>query len=145
LIHPWLLEEHAERIAALEFSTPVHKRLQTAMLALLAHEDGAETTPDERRARLAAAGFDRDLEVLDRALTHTSDRFVALDAPPPVVNRGFLHAVQLQERHVGLQRALKAAEAEYETTLSESAYERIAELKLQAAQIAAAEADEVAE
>lgn len=143
LSHPWLIAEHAERLADLDFSSPAFRRLRDLILDQLAG-DGEETLDRDRlAANLAAAGLGPVLASLDRVLTHRADRFARPEAEAVDAARGFAHVVGLQERQVSLQRALNQAQSDYELSLSESAFQHIAELKNQLAQLSAAEQDDV--
>jgi DNA primase len=138
--HPWLIAEHAERIAELEFSTPAWTRLRDALLALLAGDEDVEA---DLLPRLEAHGAGPSIATLDRVLSHGADRFALPGATPDEVSRGFLHSVGLQERHVSLQRAIAKAQADYDRSLSEDALEQIIELNQQLARLTSTEAEDV--
>ncbi len=139
LAHPWLLEEHAERIADLELSSPPLRRLRDAIMGLLADEE--TLTAETMGQRLTGLGLEPSLVALARTFTHSADRFARPDAAAADVSRGFLHAVTLQEQQISLRRALAAAQTDYDRTLSESAFQQISELQQQLARMTAADAD----
>src|ERR1700761_8439987 len=71
--HPWLLHEHLEEAAALEFAHPEAHKLRAGIIAAFAHDHhhtvGAEEQADKMRADLTAAGFSQILQRVERAIT----------------------------------------------------------------------------
>src|ERR1700761_2878149 len=71
--HPWLLHEHLEEAAALEFAHPEAHKLRAGIIAAFAHDHhhavGAEEQADKMRADLTAAGFSQIRQRVERAIT----------------------------------------------------------------------------
>ena len=69
--HPWLLENHAEELAELEFRHPDADRLRRAILdAAAGHEPLAH---DTLASAIAASGLSPMLARMETAVTHRSD------------------------------------------------------------------------
>ncbi len=132
ILHPpWLLVDHAEEVAGLDFAAPALSRLRDAILS----EHASETSLDSARLRsqLSRAGVLRTVELIDRATSHKSDRFAEPDAPRDEVEAGWRHALALQERQSGLTRSLQAAERAWHEDGSEEALARIVDIQRQMA------------
>jgi DNA primase len=115
--HPWLLDAHAEEVAALEFQNPDADLLRRSILdaATLHHGagDGAgahETEGRDLRALLASREHGALLARIERALTHPADWPARADAAPDDVRPWWTHVVTLHRRVRTLNRELKDAE-----------------------------------
>lgn len=141
LNHPWLIEDHAEEIAALPLSSSVLARIRDAILSVQATDNSLD------RARLASqlrkTGLAGQLDLVERGITHKCDRFAEADTPNAEVESGWRHALALHERQVGLRRALDAAERSWHEDGSEEALARICDLQLQLQRLSSAEIDAV--
>jgi DNA primase len=127
LNQPWLIEEHAEAIAALPLtSTPV-ARLRDAILSAHALENALDSSG--LRTQLSVSGLGKVIDLVERSVTHRSDRFAEPDAPHDEVEAGWRHALALHERQVGLQKSLDAAVQAYHQDGSEDALARICEIQ----------------
>ena len=129
LNHPWLLEARCEDVAQVTLTSQPLIRLRDALLDLLARNsplDGPSV-----RSQLTASGLEKVIAMVDRAITHKSDKFAERDADPSDVEAGWEHAVALHESQVGLKRALLSAEQAYHTDPSEDALAHILELQEQ--------------
>lgn len=69
------------------------------------------------------------IDLVERAITHKSDRFAEADADSAEVEAGFCHALALHERQIGLKRALEAAEREFLEEGSEESLARLCEVQ----------------
>ena len=69
--------------------------------------------------------------LVERAITHRSDRFLEADARPDEVEKGWSHTIALHERQSGLREALRAAELNWNEEGDEDALARIVEIKQQ--------------
>ena len=78
-------------------------------------------------------GAGRLVELVERTITHRSDKFAEPDAERDDVAAGWRHALALHERHVDLKRALDAAEREWQSDGTETALARICEIQRQIA------------
>lgn len=127
LNHPWLIEEHAEEIAAMTLVSAPTARLRDAILAAQAQENALDSTV--LRTQLNATGLGGVIDLVERSVTHRSDRFAEPDAPRAEVEVGWRHALALHERQVGLQKSLDAAVQAYHRDGSEDALARICEIQ----------------
>ena len=125
--HPWLIEEHAERIAAIELTAPAAVALRDALLAVLVEQNPLDTAGIHNH--LSETGLSHVVALVERAITHRGDKFAEPEADKEAVETGWCHAVALHERQVGLRRDLVVAEQRYLEELSEDAYERLLEIK----------------
>ena len=131
LNHPWLIEAEAEAIASLDLSSGVLARLRDALLTLLS--DNISLDSAELRTHLQRSSLDKVVDLVERAITHRSDRFAQPDADVTEVEKGWRHTLALHERQAGLRKALAAAEQSWNEEGSEDALARIVELKRQVA------------
>jgi DNA primase len=127
LNHPWLIEEHAEEIAGLTFAADAMARLRDAILALHAVDNALDSA--RLRSQLSGTGLDKVVNLVERSVTHRSDRFAEPDAPQAEVEVGWRHALALHERQVGLQKSLEAAVQAWHRDGSEDALARICEIQ----------------
>ena len=127
LNHPWLIEEHAEEIAALELTSPPVIRLRDAILGTHALENALDSTG--LRTQLDVSGLGKVIDLVERSVTHRSDRFAEPDAPQAEVEVGWRHTLALHERQVGLQKSLDAAVQAYHRDGTEDALARICEIQ----------------
>jgi DNA primase len=125
--HPWLLETHCETVAELTLTAPPLARLRDALLQLLA-ENGSLDRGDVR-SQLSGLGLDKVIAMVEKVITHKSDRFAEPDAERADAEAGWEHTMALHEAQVGLKRALAAAERDYHAEPSQEAWGRIAELQ----------------
>jgi DNA primase len=127
LNHPWLIEAHSEEISALNLGSAPLARLRDAIL--LSH--AVENTLDSHalRHQLSLSGLGKVVELVERSVTHRSDRFAEPNAPQAEVEAGWRHALALHERQVGLQKSLEAAVQAWHRDGSEDALARICEIQ----------------
>ena len=127
LSHPWLIEAHCEEIAALTLLSAPAGRLRDAILSVHALENVLDSAT--LRTQLNGMGLGRVLDLVERSVTHRSDRFAEPDAPRAEVEVGWRHTLALHERQVGLQKSLEAAVQAYHRDGSEDALARICEIQ----------------
>ena len=127
LNHPWLVEEHAERIADIEFSLTALSKLRDAILSLKSHDISLDSS--RLRTQLEAQSLQQVVDLVERAITHRSDRFAEADAELADVEAGFCHALALHERQKGLKRALQTAERDFLEEGSEESLARLYEVQ----------------
>ncbi len=127
LNHPWLIEAHSEEIAALTLLSGPAARLRDAILSVHALENALDSTT--LRTQLNDLGLGRVIDLVERSVTHRSDRFAEPDAPRAEVEVGWRHTLALHERQVGLQKSLEAAVQAYHRDGSEDALARICEIQ----------------
>ena len=131
--HPWLIEEHAEQIATLEFTAPALVELKAAILAALAEEIPLDSVGLHNH--LSGTGLSHVVALVERAITHKGDRFAEPEADKEAVETGWCHAVALHERQVGLRRDLVVAEQRWLEEQSEDAFQRLCEIKARQNQV----------
>ena len=129
LSHPWLIEEQAEAIAALPFTSTALSRLRDAILSAHAIDNSLDT--ETLRTHLNKSSVGKVLTLVERAVSHKSDRFAEPEAGRTEVEDGWRHALAMHDRHVGLQRSLEAAEQAWHEDRSEASFARICDLKRQ--------------
>jgi DNA primase len=125
--HPWLIEDHAERLAGIEFTASAAIELRDAVLAALVEQIPLDSAGI--RNHLSRVGLSHVVALVERAITHRGDKFAEPEADKEAVETGWCHAVALHEKQVGLRRDLVVAEQRYLEELSEDAYERLLEIK----------------
>jgi DNA primase len=106
--HPWLIEEHAEQIAAIEFTAPALIGLKDALLAALAEEIPLDSVGLHNH--FSDIGLSHVVALVERAITHKGDKFAEPEADRAAVDTGWRHVLALHEKQVGLRRALASAE-----------------------------------
>jgi DNA primase len=136
LNHPWLLETRCEEVAELTLTAPPLALLRDTLLQLLTQNVALER--GELRTQLTNLGLDKVVVMAERAITHKSDKFAEPEADPSEVEAGWQHTVALHECQVGMQRALAAAERDWQAAPTEEAFGRIAEIQERLARAVAA-------
>ncbi len=137
LNHPWLLDEFAEDIADLEFTSQTAKKLRDGLLTIHANEIELDRSLIHNQLEVLRLG--QDLELVNRIATHKSDRFAEENAETSDVVAGWRHTVALHRRQM-MQSELLATEREYLDTGDEDAMTRLVELQRQIAHSLANEA-----
>lgn len=127
LNHPWLIEGHAEALAALELTSPALSRLRDAILS--AHADDNSLDSATLGSHLSKLGMAGVADLVHRSMTHRCDRFAEPQTDRAEVESGWRHALALHERQVGLKRSLEAAERAWHEDRSEEAFARICEIQ----------------
>jgi DNA primase len=107
--HPWLLDSHAEEVAALELQNSDSDRLRRAILDAAELHAGSEP-PADLRAAIAGPVHDALLARIERALTHSADWPARAGADPEDVRQWWAHIVTLHRRTRSLNKELKDAE-----------------------------------
>lgn len=125
--HPWLIDDHAEEIAALSFTASGLAGLRDALLTLTAAEKSLDSTTVHSQLKTLKLG--RVVELVERASTHKSDKFAEPGAERADVERGWRHVLALHDRQNGLRQALEAAERAFVADGSEAALARICEIQ----------------
>jgi DNA primase len=127
LNQPWLIEAHSEEIAGLTLCSEPAARLRDAILSAHALENALDSTA--LRSQLSTSGLSRVIDLVERSVTHRSDRFAEPDAPRAEVEVGWRHTLVQHDRQVGLQKSLEAALQAYHLDGSEDAFARICEIQ----------------
>jgi len=129
LNHPWVIEEQAEAIAALQLTSTALSRLRDAILSAQAVNNSLDT--ETLRTHLNKSSAGKVLTLVERAVSHKCDRFAEPEAERTEVEDGWRHALAMHDRHVGLKRSLEAAEQAWDEDGSEASFARICDLKRQ--------------
>jgi DNA primase len=106
--HPWLLEMHAEDLAAMEFRHPDGDRLRRAVLDATAGH--VPLTPASVRAAISARDLGTVLARVEGSITHRSDWPAREGAAEEDVNLWWTHVVSLHHKSRTLHKELKDAE-----------------------------------
>jgi DNA primase len=107
LNHPWLLDEYAEEIIAIQFESDVLKRLRDGIFTVY----GTQNPLDNQalRHQLEKLGYSGLLVRIEHAITHKSDWNTQPDASRDDVLIGWRHRLALH-RKSELKRELESAE-----------------------------------
>lgn len=108
LNHPWLIDEYAEEIAAIQFSSEPLRRIRDGALSAHAIENSLDISG--LRSHLSQLGLDRFVELVERSVTHRCDKFVEPEADAAEVETGFCHSLALHESQAGLPGSLREAD-----------------------------------
>lgn len=108
LNHPWLIDQYAEEIAAIQFSAEPLRKIRDGVLSAHAIENSLDISG--LRSHLSQLGLDRFVELVERSVTHRCDKFVEPEADAAEVETGFCHSLALHESQAGLPGSLREAE-----------------------------------
>ncbi|MFT3730903.1 MAG: DNA primase [Hyphomicrobium sp.] len=135
LNHPWLIDEHSEEIAAIEFGAPSLAALRDEILAVHARQNSLDTAT--LRTQLSKSGVAKVVDLVAQTITHASDRFAEADASVTDVEAAWHHILALHQRQAALGHALKAAEEAWYRDCTEEAQQRLLDIKREIAREAA--------
>ena len=138
LNYPWLLHDHLEEFASLEFRHADAEKLKSALVDIAAHAAAAD--PEAVRAELAGRGL---VEVMDRigaSITTQSVWGARPDAAPEDVLVTWQQLVALHRQWHSLTRELKDAEQALGQDASEANYLRLRDVKARLARMDGTEA-----
>ena len=112
--HPWLLHDHLEEVAALEFAQPDANKLRAAIIAAFAadhhHSPDVEEQAEKMRADLEQRGFLPILQRVERAITVQAVWAAQAGAAREDVLSTWHQLVALHRQWHSLLRELKDAE-----------------------------------
>lgn len=135
LNHPWLIDEHSEAIAAIEFAAPALSVLRDEILGVHARQNSLDSAT--LRTQLSKSGVAKVVDLVAQTITHASDRFAEPDASATDVEAAWHHILALHQRQAALGVALKAAEEAWYRDCTEEAELRLLDIKRQIAREAA--------
>ena len=121
--HPFMLDELSEELSTVTFTNALLGAMRDSLLSLHAEQsplDSAAIT-----THLSASGHNDALGLIERAMTHKSDRFIETDAAEDRVRMGLRDALAEQEKAI-LKAALNAADLQ--NALGEGSEEAYAQL-----------------
>ncbi|HET7850212.1 MAG TPA: DNA primase [Pseudolabrys sp.] len=127
LNHPWLLHDHLEELAALEFRHAEAGRLKAALIDIGA--DFASIEPAEMRAELERRGLGATLAHVTAAITTGSVWGARADAAPEDVLVTWQQLVGLHRQWNSLTKELKDAEQALGQDNTEANYLRLRDVK----------------
>jgi DNA primase len=108
LNHPWLLHEHLEDLAGLEFSHSETEKVKAALIDIFSHEGAPDR--DSMRAELAGRGLGDLVARVEKAITTGAVWGVAPEAAPDDVLMTWNQLVALHRQWHSLIKELKDAE-----------------------------------
>lgn len=137
LNHPWLIDEHSEAIAQIEFAASSLSALRDEILAVHARQNSLDSAT--LRTQLSKSGVAKVVDLIAQTITHASDRFAEPEASAADVEAAWHHILALHQRQAALGHALKAAEEAWYRDCTEEAEVRLLDIKRQIAREAAME------
>ncbi len=138
LNHPWLLHDHLEDLAELEFRHAEAGRLKGVLIDIYAHDGGIDGP--RLRAEAVARGVGDLLERVDKAITSNSVWGLAPDTGPADVLSTWKQLVALHRQWNSLIKELKEAELALGREASEAHYSWLQDVKARLADIDGTEA-----
>jgi len=127
LNHPWLLHDHMEELASLEFRYPDAERLKAALIDIAAHAAAADSAAI--REELSARDLTDVTKRIEAAITTASVWGARPDAAPEDVLVTWQQLVALHRQWHSLTKELKDAERALGQDSSEANYLRLRDVK----------------
>jgi DNA primase len=127
LNHPWLLHDHLEEFASLEFRHPDAERLKSALIDIAAHSTALDA--EALRAELARPDLGPTIKRLTGAITTGSVWGAGPEAAPDDVLVTWQQLVALHRQWHSLTKELKDAEQALGRDNSEGNYLRLRDVK----------------
>ncbi len=127
LNHPWLLHDHLEELASLEFRHADAEKLKAALIDIAAH--AATLDPEALKAELAARNLAAVMERIAAAITTPSVWGARPEAAPDDVLVTWQQLVALHRQWHSLTKELKDAEQALGQDASEANYLRLRDVK----------------
>jgi DNA primase len=138
LNHPWLLHDHLEELAALEFRHADAERLKCALIDIAAHAAGGDSAAI--KAELTARNLSEAMERIASSITTTSVWGARPEAAPEDVEVTWQQLVALHRQWHSLTKELKDAEQALGQDNSEANYLRLRDVKARLAGMEGTEA-----
>jgi DNA primase len=138
LNYPWLLHDHLEEFASLEFRHPDAEKLKSALVDIAARAAAADA--EAVRAELAGRGLTEIMGRIDASITTQSVWGARPDAAPEDVLVTWQQLVALHRQWHSLTRELKDAEQALGQDSSEGNYLRLRDVKARLANMDGTEA-----
>jgi DNA primase len=127
LNHPWLLHDHLEELAQLEFRHTDAQRLKGVLIDVYAHEEGIDAA--RMQAELATRGLAELLDRVDKAITTTSVWGLQPESAPEDVLSTWKQLVALHRQWHSLIKELKDAELALGQESTEANYSWLRDVK----------------
>lgn len=125
--HPHLIDDYAEALSELEFTSSELSRLRDGLLSAQASEKALDRPALD--TQLTNLGLDPIRDRVRKSITHRCDKFADPEAGHDEVEAGWRHTLELHKRALGLNNALETAERLWDADQSDEAWNRILELK----------------
>ncbi len=125
--HPWLLHDHLEELASLEFRYADAERLKAALIDIAAHAAAADA--EAIKAELAARHLTEVMDRIEAAITTQSVWGARPDAAAEDVLVTWQQLVALHRQWHSLTKELKEAEQALGQDSSEANYLRLRDVK----------------
>jgi len=138
LNHPWLLHDHMEELASLEFRHPEAERLKGALIDIAAH--AAAEDAETLRKQLEGRGLGPLVARVTAAITTVSVWGTSPEAAPDDVLVTWAQLIALHRQWHSLIKELRDAEMALGQDNSESNYLRLCDVKTRLARIEGTEA-----
>ena len=138
LNYPWLLHDHLEELASLEFRHADAERLKCALIDIAAHAAAADS--QALKAELAARHLSEAMERIAASITTASVWGARPDAAPEDVLVTWQQLVALHRQWHSLTKELKDAEQALGQDSSEANYLRLRDVKARLARMDGTEA-----
>ena len=138
LNYPWLLHDHLEELASLEFHHADAEKLKGALIDIAAHAAAADA--EAVRAELAGRGLAEVMARIDSSITTPSVWGARPDAAPDDVLVTWQQLVALHRQWHSLTKELKDAEQALGQDASEANYLRLRDVKGRLSQMEGTEA-----
>jgi len=138
LNHPWLLHDHLEEFAGLEFRHADAEKLKNALVDIAAHAAAADA--EAVQAELATRGLAEVMARIGASITTPSVWGARPDAAPDDVLVTWQQLVALHRQWHSLTRELKAAEQALGQDASEANYLRLRDVKARLSRMEGTEA-----
>jgi DNA primase len=138
LSHPWLLHDHLEELASLEFRHADAERLKAALIDIAAH--AATLDPDALKAELAGRNLAAVMDRIAGAITTPAVWGAGPGAGPDDVLVTWQQLVALHRQWHSLVKELKDAEQALGQDASEANYLRLRDVKARLSRMEGTEA-----
>ncbi len=138
LNHPWLLHDHLEELASLEFRHAEAEKLKGALIDIAAH--AAAAAPEAVRAELASRGLTEAAARIAASITSASVWGAGPDAAPDDVLVTWAQLVALHRQWNSLVKELKDAEQALGRDANEANYLRLRDVQARLARMDGTEA-----
>ena len=138
LNYPWLLHDHLEEFASLEFRHADAEKLKSALVDISAHAAAADA--EAVKAELAGRGLTEAMDRIGASITTQSVWGVRPDAAPEDVLVTWQQLVGLHRQWNSLTKELKDAEQALGQDASEANYLRLRDVKGRLSQVEGTEA-----
>jgi len=138
LNHPWLLHDHLEELASLEFRHADAERLKGALIDIAAHASALDA--EALRTELAGRNLAEAMERVAQSITTPSVWGARLEAAPDDVLVTWQQLVALHRQWHSLAKELKDAEQALGQDASEANYLRLRDVKARLERVEGTEA-----